>query len=238
MATLKQSTAYTRTFLMILASDHVSPATGLVPVVTISKAGGAFGAPSVTGNATEIANGWYKIGLSTTDTATLGDLAYHAAVATADNTDFVDQVFANILGDTLPSNVLQWNGTNVASPATAGIPEVNVKNFGATAVTGRDIGASVIVGTNNDKTGYGLSSSERNSVSDALLDRDMSSGSDSGSPTVRTVRQALRALRNKLDTSTGAMNVYKEDDSTVSWTAALTTNSSAVPITTVDPAGP
>jgi len=27
------------------------------------------------------------------------------------------------------SNVVQWNGTNVASPATAGIPEINVKNI-------------------------------------------------------------------------------------------------------------
>lgn len=30
---------------------------------------------------------------------------------------------------TVAANVTQWNGTNVASPATAGIPEVNVKNI-------------------------------------------------------------------------------------------------------------
>lgn len=35
---------------------------------------------------------------------------------------------ASISG-TVAANVTQWNGTNVASPATAGVPEVNVKNI-------------------------------------------------------------------------------------------------------------
>ena len=34
-----------------------------------------------------------------------------------------------------PANVAQWNGTNVATPATAGIPDVNLKNAAGTAVT-------------------------------------------------------------------------------------------------------
>lgn len=97
---------------------------------------------------------------------------------------------------------------------------------------------SVIVGTNNDKTGYGLSSSERNSTADAILDRDMSTGTDSGSTTVRTVRQALRFLRNKWAIVAGTLTVYKENDSTASWTAAVTTDAAAEPITSNDPAGP
>lgn len=73
---------------------------------------------------------------------------------------------------------------------------------------------------------------------DALLNRDMSSGTDSGSTTVRTVRQALRLNRNKVDISAGTMTVYKEDDSTASWTSAVTTDGSAEPIVSSDPAGP
>lgn len=115
-------------FLMVLSSDHTSPATGLVPVVTLSKAGAAFGAAG--GTVTEVSSGWYKIALTTTDTNTLGELAFHVAVATADNTDFTDQVYAyDPTAAQLPANVTQWNGTNVASPATAGIPDVNVKNY-------------------------------------------------------------------------------------------------------------
>lgn len=73
---------------------------------------------------------------------------------------------------------------------------------------------------------------------DALLDRDMSVGTDSGSTTVRTVRQALRVLRNKISIVTGTLTVNKEDDSTASWTAAVTGTPGADPITAVDPAGP
>ncbi len=79
---------------------------------------------------------------------------------------------------------------------------------------------------------------ERNLIADALLNRDLSTGTDSGSSTVRTVRQALRVGRNKVTVAGGTMTVYKEDDSTSSWTAAVTGTAGADPITAVDPAGP
>lgn len=98
--------------------------------------------------------------------------------------------------------------------------------------------AGVTVTTNNDKTGYALTSGERTSVADAILDRDMSTGTDSGSTTVRTPRQALRAIRNKSAVAAGTLTVYKEDDATASWTAAVTGTAGADPITAIDPAGP
>lgn len=73
-------------------------------------------------------------------------------------------------------------------------------------------------------------------AADAFLDRDMSLGTDSGSSSVRTPRQALRILRNKVSSAAGTMTVTKEDDSTSSWTAALTTDAAAQPIVTIDPA--
>ena len=90
MAILKQSTTYTRMFLMLLSSDHVSPATGKTVTVNLSKAGGSFAAAG--GSVTEVANGWYKIALTTTDTNTLGDLAYNCTATGCDNRDFADQV--------------------------------------------------------------------------------------------------------------------------------------------------
>ncbi len=74
-------------------------------------------------------------------------------------------------------------------------------------------------------------------IADAILDRDMATGTDSGSTTVRTPRQALRSLRNKVAISGGTATVYKEDDTTASWTAAVTTTAGD-PISAVDPAGP
>lgn len=70
---------------------------------------------------------------------------------------------------------------------------------------------------------------------DTLLDRNMGTGTDSGSPTVRTVRQALRFLRNKWSISGGTLTVTKEDDTTASWTGAVTTTAGN-PVSAVDPA--
>lgn len=90
----------------------------------------------------------------------------------------------------------------------------------------------------SDKTGYALTAGERTSVADALLDRDMATGTDSGSTTVRTVRQALRFLRNKWSISGTTLTVTKENDTDASWTSTLTTSASAEPVTASDPAGP
>jgi hypothetical protein len=74
---------------------------------------------------------------------------------------------------------------------------------------------------------------------DALLDRNMASGADNGSTTVRTPRQALRILRNKWSIdSDGEQTIMKEDDATPSWTQQLATDGSAQPVTGTDPAGP
>jgi len=74
-----------------------------------------------------------------------------------------------------------------------------------------------------------------NEIADGLLNRDMSTGTDSGSATVRTVRQALRALRNKASISAGTLTVTKEDDTTASWTGTVTT-AAGDPISSIDPA--
>src|SRR5919108_2156191 len=96
-----------------LASDHVSVATGKALTVTISKNCGAFGNPSAGAtNATEVANGWYYVDLSTTDTGTGGPLLIRA---TASGVDDVEREFfvadAHNAGfDGVPSAVAGANG--------------------------------------------------------------------------------------------------------------------------------
>lgn len=136
MALLKQSTAYTRTFKMISSGDHFSLKTSASPAVNLSKAGAAFAAAG--GAVTEVANGWYKVALSTTDTNTLGDLSYYITGTGADDTDFVDQVSALIEADlATPTNitaatgvdVTKWLGTAASTPTVAGVPNVNAKTW-------------------------------------------------------------------------------------------------------------
>jgi hypothetical protein len=95
--TLKQSTAFVRTFFFGTTGDTVT--------VNISKAGGggipgSFVAPSGGATATAIASGWYYIGLSGTDTNGAGVLAYHCSGAPSGNTcDFADLIQTTIITD-------------------------------------------------------------------------------------------------------------------------------------------
>lgn len=52
----------------------------------------------------------------------------------------------------------------------------------------------------------------------------------------RTVRSALRYVRNKVSISGSTMTVSTEDDTTSAWTATLTTSPGVDPVTTLDPA--
>jgi uncharacterized protein YjbJ (UPF0337 family) len=107
----------------------------------------------------------------------------------------------------------------------------SVASVASGGITATSIAADAI-------TSSELATSAAEKIADALLDRDMSTGTDSGSTTVRTVRQALRFLRNKWSISAGTLTVTKEDDTTSSWTAAVTGTAGADPVTTVDPGGP
>jgi hypothetical protein len=99
MRRLAQSTAYTVIIKAFLDTDHVSAATGKTIAITLSKAGAAFGNPSAGAtNATEVAGGWYKVDLSTTDTNTLGDLVVRGTNADIDDTEQVCQVVSATTG--------------------------------------------------------------------------------------------------------------------------------------------
>lgn len=111
MRTVKQSTAYDVMVFMVDAADHVSGKTGLTLTITASKAGAAFA--SISPTVTERGNGWYSLALTTSHTDTLGDFALHITGSGADPTDLALQVRANVLGDTLPTNMLAINGTTL-----------------------------------------------------------------------------------------------------------------------------
>lgn len=71
-------------------------------------------------------------------------------------------------------------------------------------------------------------------VADGVLNRKLDSTGDGTDTTdERTVRSALRAMRNKVSVATGTMTVYKEDDSTVAWSGTVSNTSDV----TVNPTG-
>jgi len=202
---LKQSsTAKPLQFFMIDSADHISGKTGLSPTVKIGKNGGTGAAPS--GAVTEIdatnLPGWYKVAGNATDTNTLGPLALHASATGADPCDReytvvafdpddaaalglsrVDAAITSRLAPTVAARTLDVSATgeagvdlaNVGSPTTT----LNLSGTTIAAVSGAvgSVTAAVTVGTNNDKTGYGLSAAAVQAMWDALTSALTTAGS-------------------------------------------------------------
>lgn len=87
MAELRRASAWTWVFKMVDAYDFATPQTGKSPAVAISKDGGGFG--STTNAASELASGWYTVGLTSTET----DADVVLLKATASGCAQTDEVF-------------------------------------------------------------------------------------------------------------------------------------------------
>lgn len=77
-----------------------------------------------------------------------------------------------------------------------------------------------------------LTSGERNSVADALLNRNLEGGSSAG----RLVKEALYPSRNKWSVSGTTLTVYATNDTTVAFTTTLATDPTAETVVSSDPA--
>lgn len=147
-----------------------------------------------------------------------------------------------------------WLGTAAATPTTAGVPEVDVTHVGGTAQTAGDLAALITTVDDFLDTEIAAIKAKTDNLpsdpadesalealidalptatenADALLKRDMSAVTGESA---RSPLNALRAIRNKVAIAAGTMTVYKEDDSTSAWSAAVTTGSSD-PLSSIDP---
>ena len=118
--------------------------------IKIWKAGATTLASKNSGGATYISNGVYYCVLDATDTDTLGSLKIfiHVAGALAVVVECVvlaAMVYDSLIGggDVLQADVTQWLGTAVATPTTAGVPEVDVTFVSGQSQTARDLGATL-----------------------------------------------------------------------------------------------
>jgi hypothetical protein len=135
----------------------------------------------------------------------------------------------NNLNTTALGNIgIDW--ANIENPTTA-------QNLSATNIDVDQVVASVTgsVGSNLELGPAEVTAAVPTALenADALLNRDMSAISDT---TARSPLNALRFLRNKWSVSGATLTVTKEDDATSAWTATVTTDATADPITGNDPA--
>jgi hypothetical protein len=177
-----------------------------------------------------------------------GITGVHAfSIDTGDNTDasfyavgsFYTVVVSAVTVDTRTVNFVAATFRIMAAEHTAGYPVATIKDGTGTGELDTSSGGVIVASiAANAITASALAADAGAEIADAILDRDMSTGTDSGSTTVRTARQALRFLRNKWSISGTTLTVTKEDDSTTSWTSTVTPTTGADPITANDPAGP
>ena len=157
------------------------------------------------------------------DTADIqANYATATALATVDTN--VDQILVDT-GTTIPATIATVDGivdTILVDTGTT-IP--------ATLTTIDGIIDSILGDTSTD--GVVLSVATANQVADALLKRDWTSVAGEAD---RSALNALRFLRNKWSIAGATLTVTEEDDSTSAWTATVTTDAGADPVTGNDPA--
>jgi hypothetical protein len=128
-----------------------------------------------------------------------------------------------------PTTTLGLSGTTIATSQQVASVSGSVGSVASGGITSTSIATDAITST-------GLAASATAEIADAILARNLDSSGNEASTTSsgRTVRNALRILRNKTDASTGAtVDVYNESDTTVIWSMNITTSPSADPIVKV-----
>jgi hypothetical protein len=160
------------TFVMV-TTDHITKATGLSPVVTLSKNGLAFGA--ALGAVTELGSGWYALAGNATDRNTLGELAIHATAAGADDCD-------------MKYVIIPWDPFNGVNLGMTSLPGVGVNTTGGLITSGTGANqlsttnGTVTAGTIQDKSGYSLATPPptAGAIADAVWDEARSGHANTG----------------------------------------------------------
>lgn len=198
----------------------------------------SFAADAIDSNA--IANSAITIRMSGDGTASEGRIIAGSIANDVWNALIASYVTANTFGarivrtrSTSPSNEVTITGAfHIASDVhelqTAVIEDVHFADSALVIGSAAGTGVKAYLDTAADE-----------GIADALLNRNIAGGGNgTGATTDRTVRSALRALRNKSEILGSTLTVYIENDADTAWTAAVTTNASANPVTGIDPAGP
>lgn len=154
-----------------------------------------------------------------------GDAFATATNIETDTQDIQSRIPASLVSGRIDASV----GAMAADVVTASAIADNAIDAGAiasNAITAAKIATGAV-------DADALAADALTAIADALLKRDMSAVTGESA---RSPLNAFRLLRNKWTSSGGTLTVTKEDDSTTAWTAALTSDASANPITVSDPA--
>jgi len=220
---LSESTAARRRIpvLLVDSTDGFTPKTGqTAPTVTISKNGAT--AVSGAGTFTEVGNGVYYYEFTVGEADTLGWIALNVQKATCRQYNAIIQVMAYDYAA----------GTNLGLSNLDALITSRMATFAYTVPpTAQNVWEYATRTLTSTPAPYPPTYAP-DVIADAVLNRKLDSTGD-GTDTLneRTVRSALRAMRNKVVVASGVMTVSKEDDTETAWTASLSNTANV----TVDP---
>ena len=156
MKLLKQSTASTVLVGPVLDANGAAVTTAVVGDFKLAKNGTTATLSGAT--VTHDANGYYTIALTTGNTDTVGRLAiYSGNTAQSMATHHWTVLLASVF-DAIITNATNTTGGLATATATISAFAGAISTYAGGAVA--SVTAAVTVGTNNDKTGYSLSSSQ------------------------------------------------------------------------------
>jgi hypothetical protein len=174
--------------------------------------------------AAKIANSAITIRLSTDSTPSEGRLVSGTVADDVWNALLANYVTLNSFGARLV-RTLSTSATNEVTIGTNNHIAASVHAFQNNVITNSAFAA-------NSVDANALAADAANEIADALLNRNVAGGSSTG----RLVKEALYALRNKTSISSTTLQVWNNDDSAIVWSASLSSDAAAIPITGIDPA--
>lgn len=223
----------------IVDSGTAQSATGTTLVI---RAAASFADSELVGATVVITGGTTGVGQRRVITANVGatDTLTVDTWNTTPTGTITYEIYASAPGSTAspaPADVRAWNGTapnNLISGRVDANAQVVGDKTGYTASSVTAVAAGAITNTSFAASAIdaaALATDAGQEIADRILLRNIASGSDG----TRTVRDAMRLLRNKASIAAGTLTVTQEDDTTSAWTAAVTTAAGS-PISVIDPA--
>jgi len=243
---LRKNTAGQNIYFAMVNATTGAALPGATVTAVRSIDGAASGA--ATGTVSDMTNGLYRLALTAADTN--GDyigyfftatnaipVSISAVITSANPTDGVGFGLSRLDAavTTRMATYTQPTGFLAAAFPTGTVANTtNITAGTVTTVSGNVNGsvASVTGAVGSVTASVTLTTAGYEAAADALLLRNVAGSSNTG----RTVREAFYFLRNRWTVASGTLTVFTTDDTTSSWTAAVTGTPGADPITGNDPA--
>jgi hypothetical protein len=166
--------------------------------------------------------------------ATLASKARSAAVIAADNASHAESaavVAASLI--IVAGTSLYLQGVRQESAARQANSRALVVQSSASDIYSLLTGVKTTLSDLDSQVnaGVSLTAGAAQAVADEFLNRNLAGG---GSGNTRNVRNALRPMRNKTEIDSNVVRIYAEDDTSVAWSAAVST-AAGNPIVSIDP---